>query len=258
MESLKSKALFIVEGAKGEVNLVKRISQLFKMDIEFVSVCANIHMLYQKLKKDDFNVDIVKVLLESDEVKESDKDKIRNNNSFAYTYLIFDLDLQHYNLAHSENLSLGLDEVIEMLSHFQNETDGTIGKLYINYPMLESYRDCKKFYEDSYREKAVKIDCLKNYKKIVGERGNSVNLSSYSEQNFIDLCRMNLAKANYLCKKTWEKPAYEIYLNELTQSDIASTQAKMIKEEQIINVLNCSLFFVVDYFGNKDGAFDKI
>lgn len=145
-----------------------------------------------------------------------------------------------------------------MLSHFQNETDGTIGKLYINYPMLESYRDCKKFYEESYREKVVKFDCLKNYKEIVGKRGNCVNLSRYSEQNFIDLCRMNLAKANYLCKKTWGKPTYEIYLNELTQSDIASTQAKMIQEEQIINVLNCSLFFVVDYFGNKDGAFDKI
>ncbi len=32
-----------------------------------------------------------------------------------------------------------------MTEYFVDETDPTIGKLYINYPMMESYRDCDEF-----------------------------------------------------------------------------------------------------------------
>ncbi len=37
-----------------------------------------------------------------------------------------------------------------MVNYFVDETDPSIGKLYINYPMMESYRDCDTFFEEDY------------------------------------------------------------------------------------------------------------
>lgn len=70
------KSLFIVEGADREVKFIKKLAKTFNWGIEIVSVCANIHMLYTKLKAEDFNFEIKSILLESPNVSETDKDKL--------------------------------------------------------------------------------------------------------------------------------------------------------------------------------------
>ena len=104
-------------------------------------------------------------------VSESDKEMLRKQGSFAFTYLIFDLDLQHYDLAQKNNIVRGIGDVKEMLQHFCDETDPTIGKLYINYPMIESFRDCASFFDNNYKNTVVSLQDITKYKKIVSERG---------------------------------------------------------------------------------------
>ena len=137
------KILFIVEGSVREKQLYKKITKEMGISADIFAVCANIHMLYTELKKEEFHLNIDDFLLTLDGVSEEDKGVIRKQRPFTYIYLMFDLDLQHYNIADYKNIERGLQDVREMLLKFNNETDPTIGKMYINYPMVESYRDCK-------------------------------------------------------------------------------------------------------------------
>ena len=61
-----------------------------------------------------------------------------NESDFSEVYLFFDYDFQNKNLELSEINS----QLTEMLDFFSDETDN--GKLYINYPMIESIRCTRK------------------------------------------------------------------------------------------------------------------
>lgn len=259
MASLQTnvKTLFIVEGARSEVKFITKLAQVFNWGVEIVSVCANIHMLYNKLKAEDFHFEIKNILLEMPDVSETDKEKLRKANKFAYTYLIFDLDLQHYDIFDKDNVQHGLNDVREMIQYFDNETDSTVGKIYINYPMIESYRDCVTFFDDDYKDRIINLSDIGKYKAIVGERGLKINLSKYTFENFKDLIKMNLFKGNFICKDRWEKPTYSSYMNNLSQKNIFKMQSEKIWNKEIISVLNCSLFVVVDYYGNQNSDYDS-
>lgn len=252
------KSLFIVEGADREVKFIKKLAKTFNWGIEIVSVCANIHMLYTKLKAEDFNFEIKSILLESPNVSETDKDKLRSEKNFAYTYLIFDLDLQHYDISDEENIRRGLNDVKEMIRYFNDETDSTVGKMYINYPMIESYRDCSSFFDEEFKTRMINLSDITNYKTIVGKRGINTNLSKYTTENFKDLVRMNLFKGNYIYNGIWGKPTYSTYVDNISQDKIFDNQSLKILNEKIISVLNCSLFIVVDYYGNQDFHYDNL
>ena len=254
----KKKALFIVEGAKRERNFVTKLSSLVDMPMEIFSVCANIHMLYGFLNGMGFNFNIIDALLSLNGVPETDKEMLRREGKFAYIYLIFDLDLQHYDISKIENVQRGLEDVVEMVRYFNDETDPTIGKMYVNYPTIESYRDCHTFFDEQYRYTTVDLDAICNYKKLVHERGLQLNLRQYTLQNFYSLALMNAYKANYIHSGSWEKPTYSDYITRTNQLTVANAEAKLILRDNVIGVLNCSLFILIDYFGNKNGFYDSL
>lgn len=254
----KKKALFIVEGTKSERNFVKKLSSLAAMPMEIFSVCANIHMLYGFLKNLGFNFNIIDALLSLNGVSESDKDMLRKESGFAYIYLVFDLDLQHYDISKPENIQRGLSEIVEMVHYFNDETDPTIGKMYINYPMFESYRDCHTFFDDEYKTATIAVNDICQYKNLVHCRGLRMGLSKFTSANFSSLALMNVYKANYINCGSWEKPTYTKYLASLNQVDIAEAEATIISQNGFISVLNCSLFILIDYYGNQDGFYDNL
>lgn len=260
MEPLRNKKriLCIVEGSKTEKKFFPILAERYGLAVEVVSVCANIHMLYRYLEKENFEFDIVNALLEMEGISQDDKEKLKAQPSFTYTYLIFDLDLQHYDVSVPENVERGLSEAKKMAEHFQDEMDPTVGKIYINYPMMESYRDCGDFFDDAYRDKYVSVSDFARYKQIVGERGIQKNVGRYEARDFSDLIRMNLCKANFLCNGTWGKPNYEEYCNSLTQLDIVNGQIACVREKNETAVLNTALFFLADYFGNRNRFYDEL
>ncbi len=254
----KKKALFIVEGKNPDRSLIKNLTARSNIAMEIFSVCANIHMLYGKLKSENFYYNILDALLDMPTVSEQDKNMLRKQESFAFTYLIFDLDLQHYDVSKRENVVRGINDVKEMVRHFCDETDPTIGKLYINYPMVESFRDCTSFFDEGYKDVVISLYDITKYKNIVSNRGLALSLSKYSYQNFCDLIRQNLYKGYFLQCGQWLKPTYQEYSDWLSQSKILDAEEKQILSKNLIFVLNTSYFVLVDYFGNKNSFYDNL
>ena len=91
-------------------------------------------MLWKQLKADDFDIDVIEVLRESnDEIKKQLTGLSRDD--FSEVYLFFDYDAHQTNLGKTVNE----DVIHQMLESFDNETEN--GKLYISYPMVEALRD---------------------------------------------------------------------------------------------------------------------
>lgn len=147
--------LFIFEGEVREPALYKTMKYLFlsdtiKDDI-VVSYCSNIYSLYQKMRELDVfdedidSADIVQVLKEqllNSPNQQDELNRIENSNSISEVYLFFDYDLKRID----DKNRLTVDEqnlrIRELLEYFDNETEH--GKLFINYPMIESIRYFKK------------------------------------------------------------------------------------------------------------------
>ena len=245
MHSLtKTKILLIVEGEFGEKNFYNRLEELTfgeKTAFEFFLYKTNIYQLYSELNKLEFDADIIDVLKTSPRHNDNEKDIL--NNKFAYKYLVFDLDFQDtrydckYNILH------------KMIEYFSDETDN--GKLYVNYPMLESYRDMKYIGDEEYYQRSISITETKRYKSIVDQRGNTLDINRYTWNNYLEILKMNIKKANYITIKKLIKGTYKNYQDNLTQEKICIKQEMMIKKNGLINVLNCGIFFLLDYFGEN-------
>ena len=224
--------LFIVEGERLEPEVISRMGEVYGLRCDITSICTNIHILYQQLKKDEGYSDVIAVLREIlrsrlaslASLKTSKEQKRKNQRTqedlaklerpFASVYLVFDSELHHRSndsLAPLEVVGKNVAELREMLEFFDNETDQ--GKLYVNYPMMESYRDCDDFFDDGYKDRLVSLDILfgkmliKGYKSLVVSRrlANVRNRQIFREQ-FNRLTYMNVFKLIWLKSRLWQKP----------------------------------------------------
>ena len=264
--------LFIVEGAKLEPKIVERMISVYKVNCEITSVCTNIHALYQILKKDDGFSDIISVLkelfiaeikkLESDGPKKDQRKQLNRvkadleklNGKFAYRYLVFDSELQHgeggVSLPREKQIEINCNKLKNMLEFFNNESDQ--GKLYVNYPMMESYRDCDAFFDEGYKDRTVALDLLSKYKEQVGKRKLSkVHTDKIDKEDFDQLIRMNVFKLNRISTENWMPMSYDDFLLYSEQQSILSAEQNFMAKEKAIAVLNTLLFFTLDYYGRN-------
>lgn len=255
---MESNILIIVEGLKTEPAFFNRLAEVFGLNFEIYCLATNIYSLYKSMKKMDFNGDIKDVL---SEIHPEEREML--SKRFAYTYLIFDCDAHHSKENETRNqediVFENLNKLSEMAKYFVDETDPTIGKLYINYPMMESYRDCNDFFDKEYEFAKVAINDLSSYKRIVAEKKLcNKHVDKYTKEQFSLLLVQNLCKLNSICTKTWVKPTYGEYLIFSNSSKILSVERKMVAVENSMAVINTSLFMMTDYFGNRDGFYDSL
>lgn len=252
--------LFVTEGAKTEPAFFKRIATVYQLNAEIVSVRANIYALYEKMKSADFQLDILGALKEMN-LSSTDRAKLERN--FTYTYLVFDLDAQHGSEKNRTAdirsvVSANLKKLPELAEHFTDETDPTIGRLYINYPMMESYRDANTFFDDTFATRSVSLGDLHSYKSEVGKRHLCrYHTDDYTEANFSSLAKMNVFKLNTFYG-AWKAMSYADFRARSECTSILSKETRHILEQGKIPVLNTSLFFILDYFGNKEGFYNRI
>ena len=147
-----------------------------------------------------------------------------------------------------------------MASYFTDETDPTIGKLYINYPMIESFRDCDMPFDPDYQNEYVTLQSMKNFKEYAGTKKMAQKrLDTYSPYDFKELTKMNIYKLAHVMLNNWGSLTYEQYLEYSSTTDILNKQINIIQQANQIAVLNTMLFFLTDYYGNhKNGFFDFI
>lgn len=257
----EQKTLLIVEGERTETVFFEQLQKAFGINLELVCFRDNIQVLYKKMKEMNFNADIKDILIEANDTEEN---RAILSQKFAYTYLIFDFD-PHHTEEYEKGVPIDIivkhnyDRVREMAEYFVDETDPSVGKLYINYPMMESYKDCDSFEEEGYLTRVVTLSDVSKYKSIVSHRKMAnKRIDSYTEKDFSMLTKLNVRKLGSVCLKSTILDDYSTYVEESLQSNILQHEGESIRAKQQIDVLNTSAFFAIDYYGNQSGFFDSI
>ena len=254
--------LFVFEGEYREPELFATIQKMFfPKDNERIaySFGNNIYELYNELSKLDDAGDLVSLLQERCSGQADNPFEGLNSSDFSEIYLFFDYDFQNKNLELSEiNRQLK-----EMLSIFNDETE--YGKLYINYPMIESIRYTKELPDDKYYEYVVSRAECSSFRRLAADFSaySSLDfilidprkeLSELSEKklrslrdNWENLKVQNVNKANFICHSKNEKPNKK---EEVSQMLIFESQLQkhVNKEQSEVAILNAFPLFLYEYF----------
>ncbi len=247
---MKSKYIAVIyEGDKTEKILFENIKKTFLGNIAEIMVISfpageNIYMLYKQLKKDLFETDLIELLREYNPLA---KEKLvgLERKQFSEIYLFFDYDGHNDNL-NKESDPSSADVLEEMLSIFDNETE--LGKLYINYPMVESLRDNKSD-DTCFRRCSIPINEIGNYKNRVTECKEFQDFRKITRQNWRYLCMQAVCKANCIVSHTYHIPEFLNYRKKIDQLGIYKNQKmKYIDLRGEIAILNAVPLFLLDYF----------
>ena len=231
--------LFIFEVEKTEIQIFKKFKEHLGISNETITsvFCKNIYQLFEEIKKDDF-LDIFMLLKDN---PKNENLKNYDRSMFSQIFLFFDYD-GHDNYANDNNL-------IKMLEFFNEETNN--GKLYINYPMVESLKhinDFKTF-------KDLKVECKINikYKNLVHNNclEELKDFTKYTIEIWKELYIAHLSKMNYIVNDEYIFPEKII-----SQKKIFEKQRdKFINIESKIGVLNSFPIFIFEYYGKKMDRF---
>ena len=228
--------LFVFEGEKREPDLFRTLQRLyFPRDNETI-VCSfggnlyKLYDLYQELEELGEEGDIVAILKERMAGKQDNPlADVERSSDFSEIYLFFDFDFHHKHLSVEEINS----QVKEMLTMFNDETDR--GKLYINYPMIESIRYMKELPDACYHTYLVAREDCCDFKALCDD------FSAYPSLDFIllkdekptkekylsvldnweYLKEQNVKKANYICCNTC---SYPLIKDAISQENIFKNQ----------------------------------
>jgi hypothetical protein len=214
----------------------------------------NIYDLYNKIMELDGDADILSLLTERlHKIGDTSLDGIRRSD-ISETFLFFDYDFH--------NSQLPLEEINRrvrtMLQLFNEETEN--GKLYINYPMIESIWYVKELPDEHHVEYTVSRSECKNFKRLAREfsyydsldfillrEGEMPTKEKYIRirDNWEHLKSMNVRKANYIVSG---HNAYPERKSDINQISIFEGQLlKYVNQEERVAILNSFPIFIYDY-----------
>lgn len=230
----KSKILVIVEGAKTDVNLMKRLLNIYGISEthKIISYNTNIYTLYNQLPNDydeyeDF--DLLQLLKER-EIDQSKLDLL--NERYSDILLIFDLDPQ--------DPQFKPEKIIKMVNYFTESTN--MGKLYLNYPMVEAFYHMESIPDDKYNDYTVTLEVLKKkkYKQMIHDicrDGDYAKFASDKEECGI-VINQNLAKAKFFTNTKDAIP---------DSVEILNKQLDLLTNKKIVSVLCTCVFYIAEY-----------
>lgn len=236
---------FVVEGEDRDYRFVDgMVKTFFKGKYEALTITLpaeqNIYMLYEKLKADGFETDLIELLRE-------DSPKIQkalfgiDRQRIDEVFLFFDYDIHQNNL---KNETPPLDALYEMISFFNNETEN--GKLYISYPMVEALYDyvdgsCHPF-----------TDCFYPLEKVDHYKDNSGKNNHEASRHFsrYEDWRMIIALFGLRSQCLFSQPRmdYDFYKKCVSVATIFDIQRKYTEQHNVVFILSAFPEFLLDYF----------
>lgn len=237
------KILFICEGDKTEKKFCNLIIDKYfiqnNREKEYVAFGTNIYGLYDEMSQDE-GLDVVELIKEKAKKKKDMYNYSKlEKGGFSEIYLIFDYDFQapQYD-----------DKKIQaMLEFFDNETEH--GKLYINYPMIESFKHFKSLPDFEYNSYTISKKECSTYKQYINRISKIAHFNDVDEQTLGIIIKQNLDKL-YIVTNTSKKD-YLSYIENLSQKNILKYQIKSLHEHNYIYVINTIVFWGIDYFGKS-------
>ena len=242
----KQVKLFIVEGEDRDYRFLQQMLRTFlkgKYEARVVALSAaqNIYMLYERLKDDDFETDLVELLRETDIGAREKLIGIRRQD-ISEIYLFFDYDIQEDNLP-SGSRTLPGETIENMLEVFNNETEN--GKLYISYPMVEALYDFQDDTCEAFTDCLYPMTELSNYKRMVGNKNPKANLH-YQYLNWKDT--INLFALRIKCLFQIDELDYDYYRRMVDSFTVYQHQRTIKDTEGKVFVLSVFPEFLLDYF----------
>lgn len=249
--------LFVFEGEEREPELYKTLERLYFPRENDNIVCSfgnNIYALYMEMLALGGDGDIVSVMKEKLAERGDKALEGKRSSDFSEIYLFFDYDFQNSQLSIDEiNRRVG-----EMLGMFDEETES--GKLYINYPMIESIRYVKELPDERYIEYCVtREECL-DFKRLASrfsyydsldfilfKEGEKPSHEKYMKiaDNWQILKEMNVKKANWLITGLASVPTDKSIINQIAIFE--SQKNKFVEPSDSVSILNSFPIFVYEY-----------
>jgi hypothetical protein len=240
MDKAKSKILVLVEGAKTDYKLMDKLLSVYGIDSshQIVPYNTNIYTLYNAMfrDKDPDSLDLLQVLRE----REPDQEKKKLfDEAYSDILLIFDLDPQAPDFTP--------DKICEMALHFTESTD--MGKLYLNYPMVEAFYHMKDIPDPDYITYVATMDELQKgqYKKRVNaeNRNHDQRKFATNKEECNTIIRQNMEKACLIVARAAPNELVEVSVPDGVQ--ILQEQLKQLSTENVVAVLCTCVFYIVDY-----------
>lgn len=242
--------LFITEGENLDKRILNRVQSLFYpgQKVKIFPICLNIYNLYSKMTKyDDFGTEFIDVFSVIQEIAKEQKSS--NNpellalkrNQVSEIFLFFDYD------GHDTLVSTYPTCIENMFELFSNETEN--GKLYINYPMVESYKhpiqdniEVINIYTDTHYKTHVSSICDKRLEQI----------QRLNKNDWLNLFLPHLKSTNFLHHQIFDLPNCYDDTKVMTQETIYHYQKeKYISPNQQVMVLSSFSWFLLEYLGEK-------
>ena len=210
-----SNILFITEGPVDEKEFLEKMFDICYKDkkYEIYSYNTTIHTLVSSLfdKSGHIDEDLdIKLTLRENE-KDEEKRKILSQK-YTEIFLIFDFEPQHNKLK--------FKEVKQLLNIFNDSTDK--GKLYINYPMMQSYKHINKMPDKKFKDKKVALKDIYNYKDIVAKQTYYQDIRKYEISDKDTFYNFNFSK-------------------------LYNLQLKLLKNEKMVYVVNTCILNIIEY-----------
>lgn len=238
MDKSKVKILMLVEGAKTDVRLMMHLLNIYGLDDghEIVSYNTNIYTLYRQMfsEHDPEAYDLLQVLKE----REKDpKKKLIFDQSFSDIILVFDLDPQDPEFSE--------EKIREMVAYFRESSD--MGKLYLNYPMVESFYHMKTIPDPEYYTYTVSLSDLRThqYKKQVSRITGDQRKFAQTKVECSAVIQQNIEKSRRLTGQEERNKNLSP-----DQEEILDAQILALAETGLIYVLCTCPFYIVDYNPN--------
>ena len=237
---MSNKVLFIVEGENAEVELFSTMLRILnpKVNYEFYSYNTNIHSLAQLLFNNysDFDKEEIDIRLVLRSVESNEEKRKILSQRYRDIFLIFDFDPQHDHCH--------FDTVRRMIEFFDDST--TNGKLFINYPMLESVRHLSELPDDSFKDRTISCNELVNYKDIVAKNNKYCDYKKYNYTLVISIVVHHLKKLNFILTGEYCLPTYEDYYL-LDYLKLFDEQINVMSKRNLIYVINTSVMLLIDF-----------
>lgn len=225
--------MVIVEGPKTEVTLMEKLLGIYGIsdNHKLYSYNTNIYELYNRLPADpkDYQyIDILQIL----KAREQDSKKLAIlNQNYSDIIMIFDFDPQDPQFSPIK--------IRRMAEYFIESTD--MGKLYLNYPMVESFYHMKSIPDPDYDSYYTMMNVLKNkdFKRDVGQICRDGDYRKFAAKR--DKCniviKQNLDKA---CKLTGVKFGIP------SELQILKEELKFLSKGKV-SILNTCVFYILDF-----------
>ena len=244
----KKSLLFITEGKVDEPDFIKKFLEVCIPNVEYniYSYSTTIHTLaktiFNRKGKIDKDLAIKRVLREQE--KDITKREVLSND-YTDVVLVFDFEPRCD--------SPEFDKVEKMIEYFNDSSN--MGRLYINYPMMQSYKHFKRFPDEEFKDRKIETIDVTNYKEIVHKESQYKKLVDYNYPICLNIIGYHLMKANYIISNRYSLMDRDEFFS-LDYKKIYNIERENNEKYGYVDVLNTFALFIIEF--NPTDMIEKI